>query len=260
VIGRPCDSIKQRTVINDLTRFLKISAVSILLISLLSEIPSAIAKPIKHLAYEGFTVWIDCAIRGLIQFQYAIGADTGNFPRSQDFARYPTVPKKCRQKSTRSYGKGYGRGHMVPANHMDGSQTAILQTNHMTNILPQAHALNEGAWLATEEIIECYRDLEPLQVYGGVIWGRNTKNDRFEKSHGIKTPDYFWKVVVRSDGQALGWIFPNTAAPTYDLLDRYLVTLADLETRIKQTLPIEEWARRAIPTTSWPLPADCNKG
>ncbi|CAK0752970.1 hypothetical protein CCP3SC5AM1_1940006 [Gammaproteobacteria bacterium] len=36
--------------------------------------------------------------------------------------------------------------------------------------------MNRGAWLMTEEIIECYRDISNLEVIGGPIWG----NDEFK--------------------------------------------------------------------------------
>jgi endonuclease G len=49
----------------------------------------------------------------------------------------------------------------------------------MTNILPQAANMNRGAWLQTEEIVECYRDIDELLIIGGVIWGNNPKDDYF---------------------------------------------------------------------------------
>jgi DNA/RNA endonuclease G (NUC1) len=69
-----------------------------------------------------------------------------------------TVSKRP-QKPAKAYGVGYHRGHLVPANHLDGSEETIKASNTMTNILPQTADLNLGAWLQTEEIIECYRDL-----------------------------------------------------------------------------------------------------
>ena len=88
----------------------------------------------------------------------------------------------------------FDRGHLVPANHLDNSPDAIRQSNFMTNILPQASNMNRGAWLQTEEIAECYRDLEPVTVIGGAIWGDNPRTD-FVASHGVATPDEFWKVT-----------------------------------------------------------------
>jgi endonuclease G len=38
--------------------------------------------------------------------------------------------------------------------------------------------MNCGAWLLTEEITECYRDIDELLIMGGVLWGDNP-NDNF---------------------------------------------------------------------------------
>ena len=86
-------------------------------------------------------------------------------------------------------------------NHLDYSSAAIKATNNMTNILPQVANMNRGAWLETEEIVERYRDISELLVIGGVIWGNNPSDDYFVKSHGVKTPDAYWKVVIRGSGQ-----------------------------------------------------------
>ena len=99
------------------------------------------------------------------------------------FALDPKIPKNCQKITAKAYGRSYDRGHQVPANHMDYSAIAIKQTNYMTNILPQAANMNRGAWLQTEKIAECYRDIAELLVIGGVIWGNNEADDYFVKSH-----------------------------------------------------------------------------
>jgi endonuclease G len=120
-----------------------------------------------RLDYEGFTVWLDCQEHGPVKFRYNAQRDSGNAARAADFKLDPYVPKECQQTSTKGYGHGYDRGHQVPANHLDASPTAIKQSNFMTNILPQVAQMNRGAWLATEEIVECYRDIDELLVLGG---------------------------------------------------------------------------------------------
>jgi endonuclease G len=42
---------------------------------------------------------------------------------------------------------------------------------------------------------------DELLVLGSVIWRQNPVDDYFLKSHGIATPDAFWKVVIRGTGQ-----------------------------------------------------------
>ena len=106
----------------------------------------------------------------------------------------------------------------------------------MTNILPQAAAMNRGAWLLTEEITECYRDIDELLIIGGVLWGNNPNDDFFTESHGVKTPDAFWKVIIRND-RAIAWIIPNSA----------------------ESIPVEEYLKHEKPEYSWMIPRGCNK-
>ncbi|BBA33598.1 DNA/RNA endonuclease G, NUC1 [Methylocaldum marinum] len=213
-----------------------------------------------RLDYEGFTVWIDCEKRGAVKFRYNAQHDDGKEPRSDSFRIDPYVPKECQQISAKGYGHGYDRGHQVPANHLDDSAVAIKQSNYMTNILPQVSQMNRGAWKLTEEIVECYRDIDELLVIGGVIWGNNPADDYFVKTHGVKTPDAFWKVVVRGDGRAIAWIVPNTKDAVEKELDRYLVTVADIERLIREKLPVAGDARTTKPKASWVVPIGCDKG
>jgi len=216
-----------------------------------------------ELDYQGFTVWLDCRQRAPVKFRYNAQHDAGNEARAKDFRLDPDVPKECQQISTAAYGHGYDRGHQVPANHLDASPVAIKQSNYMTNILPQTSQMNRGAWLQTEEIIECYRDIDELLVIGGVIWGNNPNDDYFLESHGVKTPDAFWKVVIRGAGQderAIAWIVPNTKEATRKQLDNYLISVDELEKMTGEIIPVADYAKHDKPSASWLIPAGCNKG
>jgi endonuclease G len=191
-----------------------------------------------RLDYEGFTVWLDCEKRGAVKFRYNAQHDGGNEIRDGSFRLDPYVPKECQQTSSKGYGHGYDRGHQVPANHLDASPVAIKQSNYMTNILPQTSQMNRGAWKLTEEIVECYRDIDELLVLGGVIWGNNPADDYFVQSHGVKTPDAFWKVVIRGNGNAIAWIVPNTKDAVEAKLDSYIVSIADIEKLTGEKLPV----------------------
>jgi endonuclease G len=212
-----------------------------------------------RLNYQGFTVWLDCQERAAVKFRYNAQRDDGNEARDGDFRLDPNVPKECQQTSAKAYGPGYDRGHQVPANHLDASAVAIKQSNYMTNILPQASQMNRGAWKLTEDIVECYRDIDELLVVGGVIWGNNSADDLFMQSHGVRTPDAFWKVVVRGNDNAIAWIVPNTKDAVEAKLDRYLVTVADIEKRTGEKLPVSGDARTTKPKASWVVPIGCNK-
>jgi len=221
---------------------------------------------VTKLDYEGFTVWLDCSKRGAVKFRYNAQRDTGNNKRHGSFFLDPKVPKRCQQYSGKSYkaGKGikYDRGHLVPANHLDYSKTAIKASNTMTNILPQAANMNRGAWLLTEEIIECYRDIDELLIIGGVIWGNNSDDDYFIQSHGVKTPDAFWKVIIRgsgSDERAIAWIVPNSKDAKRKQLDKYLVSIKEIERVTGETIPVADYVKQDKPSSSWVLPRGCDK-
>lgn len=213
----------------------------------------------------GFTVWLDCAQRGAVKFQYNAQRDTGDAKRSSSFYLDSKVPARCQQTSTDSYKRPpgdkptYDRGHLVPANHLDHSSEAIKQTNTITNILPQVASMNRGAWKHTEEIIECYRDIDELLVIGGVLWGNDASNDFFVSSHGITTPDAFWKAIIRP-GRVIAWIIPNSEVAKYKVLDSYLVSVRKIEQLTGEKIPVEEFLRDEVPSASWQIPIGCDRG
>ena len=219
-------------------------------------------RNILKLDYPGFTIWLDCEKHGAVKFQYVAQHDSGNAKRYPRFYLDPKVPPECQQTTAEAYGMHYDRGHQVPANHLDASEDAIKATNAMPNILPQAANMNRGAWLQTEEIIECYRDIDELLVVGGALWGQGS-NDYFVHTHGVKTPEAFWKVVIRGTGQderAIAWIVPNSQEATKDNLDRYLVSVADIEGITGEKLPVADYAKHEKPSSSWTIPRGCRRG
>jgi len=223
---------------------------------------SVYASEIKRIDYEGFTVWVGCDKRGAVKFQYNAQHDTGSFKRHKSFHIDPNVSSSCQQLSSKTYkqkGQRYDRGHLVPANHLDYSKVAIRQSNFMTNILPQAANMNRGAWLLTEEITECYRDIDELLIIGGVLWGNNPSDDFFTESHGVKTPDAFWKVIIRND-RGIAWIIPNSMEAKRNKLDDYIVTIQELELVTGESIPVVEYLKHEKPEHSWMIPRGCNKG
>ena len=210
--------------------------------------------------FKLFTDWLSCEERGAVLFYYKTVPDTGNLPRLSSFRFDPEFPRECQQKSSNAYGSIYDRGHLVPANHLDHDSVAIAQSNYMTNILPQYAQLNRGAWLVSEEITECYRDLYDLEVIGGIIMGDDTENDIFLQSHGVRTPDWFWKIIRNLDtDEVIAWIMPNDATAIRSAVDKYLVSVAEIEEKSGFYFPeLSDKQRRSVETISWSLPKGCD--
>lgn len=240
-------------------------------------------------AYTGFSVWLDCTRRGAYRFEYYAFKDCGNFARSSGFRRDPDFPDPppgtpniiaqhyCQQKNGAAYpkhdGVSFDRGHLVPANHLDGNKLAIKQSNFMTNIMPQAANMNRGAWLQSEEIIECFRDIAPLHVLGGVIYDdKSPRKDWFKKSHYVDNPTFFWKIITsqrlwgtESKGtHRVAWLMPNSEFAKRDQIDKYLVSIDELESALAaagqgQSFNMPASEKRLKPTTSPALPKGCDK-
>jgi endonuclease G len=202
--------------------------------------PSANGHRVVRLDHGAFLLDYDCVDRLTLRYGYTLGVDTGQAVRPTVFAAVdPLLPADCpAQSSAASYASvapGWDRGHLVAANHMDASDALIAQTFLMSNIVPQRSLLNQGIWAEAEAMAECWRDVAPVQVAGGVL-ADDPSNDLFRASHGVATPDAFWMVLVSADParpgnqRALAWWVPNIDA-TGTLASRQ-VTIATIESRV----------------------------
>ena len=217
------------------------------------------------LDYGGFKLLYDCDLKSAIRFEYKLDQDTGNFSRPATFNFDPNLSKICAQQlSTSSYASvvsGWDRGHLVASNHMDYDAAYLLSANYMTNIVPQLSSFNQGLWKETENITECYRDIAPIQVIGGVIYS-DASNDFFLASHGIKSPDFFWKTLISTDSKnqiaTISWLFPNQYALAN--LNSHIVSIEELERRFGSDLvglDLESAIKMQKASKSWELPKNC---
>jgi len=100
--------------------------------------------------------------------------------------------------------------------------------------------------------------------YSGNLFACSPANDDyFVQSHGVKTPDAYWKVVIRGTGQdqrAIAWIVPNSQEATRKRLDEYLVSVDELEKVTGEKIPVADYAKHEKPSQSWLIPKGCDKG
>lgn len=219
-----------------------------------------------HQNYSYFNLWVDCDRRSAIKFDYIIWEDSANHSRPSSFYTDPYLPSRCQQKTTSSYASvksGYDRGHLVASNHMDFNATAIKRANYISNMLPQVANMNRGAWLRTEEIAECHREYTDIRVIGGPVWSAGVKNTYFLNSHGVRTPNKYWKVLIKQDYNgnvidAIGWIIPNVTNAYKSSLDNYLESINTIENATGQSIPVPNSFRYMVPTQSWALPSGCD--
>lgn len=158
-----------------------------------------LAKPQYALSYNdarGTPNWVSWRLRA---------ADVGGAERGQ-FEPESQLPKRFRQVFSSDYsGSGFDRGHMCPHGDRAASADASRATFVMSNIVPQSHEMNAGAWNELE--IYC-RSLvrggrRTLYITCGPAGqgGEGASGRRETIGHGkVVVPARCWKVILVVDG------------------------------------------------------------
>ncbi len=157
---------------------------------------------------------------------------------------------------------GYDRGHMAPNHAIASRFGADHQKNTflMSNVVPQAPALNRGVWREVE-----HRIADLWTARWGEIWVVvgciPSENDKKIGKDGVDVPDKFYQIVVAQDGydvrafallfdQDAAWrMWPTQAIATIDEVEElsgfdFLPDLPDF---------IERPLEAGRPTRLWPV-------
>ena len=162
--------------------------------------------------------------------------ETGFRSREDSFEPDPLV--KGRQAYDRDYvGSGYDRGHMAPAADMRWSSQTMKESFYLSNVCPQNHNLNSGAWNDLEKQVRYEaRYYKKVWVVCGPIFEYN--NPRHIGQNHVMVPDSFFKALLarKKDGSyaAIGFIFPNEACVRN--LTFYAMTVDELEEKLGMDL------------------------
>lgn len=165
--------------------------------------------------YEGFTLsfnpsngtpdWVGWEL---------LGTETdGPVSRSNKFHTDREV-KGC--PDTKDYSNsGYDRGHLCPAADQKWSSQAMSDCFYMTNMAPQAHSLNAGAWKTLEEKERLWaRRDSAIVIVAGPIYS-DSDRERIGEA-GVRVPGAFFKVLLApylEEPRAIGFVYPNMRAP-----------------------------------------------
>lgn len=132
--------------------------------------------------------------------------------------------------TTRDYSNsGYDRGHMCPAADQKWSQEAMVDCFSLANIVPQANALNAGAWktLESKERLWAVRDSAILIVAGPVY----SEEDRGRIGNaGVRVPGAFFKVLAApwlDEPRGIAFVYPNMVSPGN--MEHYVMTIREVE-------------------------------
>ena len=132
----------------------------------------------------------------------------GTLDNHYPFSRDPDVsfPKASREDYANT---GWDKGHMAPRADMKWSAKALEESYYFTNICPQDHEMNSGAWRKIEELTRrVARAYGQVWVVCGPLYGDNPRHigparvqvpDRFYKALAVITPDGYATVAFLMD-------------------------------------------------------------
>lgn len=176
---------------------------------------TAPGTPEQIVRYSGMTVSFNPSLHIPNWVAWELTADeaNGTEPRAQKFIADEDVAG-CADPWDYSY-SGYDRGHMAPAADMKWSAEAMRQSFYMTNICPQAKALNSGAWRKLEEKTRQWAMADSAVV----IVAGPVATPPFEEYIGdsrVAVPKKFFKVILApyaDPPRGIGFLMPNGRVP-----------------------------------------------
>ncbi len=128
-------------------------------------------------------------------------ADLGSISRGDDFEPDPTLPFSWVAITSASYSNtGFDRGHSCPSGDRTASASNNQSTFYMTNIIPQAPKLNQGAWNDFENytrglLSSGNEEYIIMGSYGEGGTGANGYVKTIDNGN-VTVPSMIWKVVV----------------------------------------------------------------
>jgi len=190
-------------------------------------IPDSIPSQIKK--YTGFTLSFNIGNHtpNYSAWELLASETEGIAPRADKFWQDSEIDG-CPMHSdyTRS---GYDRGHIAPAADMKWSPDAMHDCFVMSNICPQASALNSGAWNTLEKKQRKWAQRDSaIYIVAGPVYEKSDM--RRIGNTGIRIPSAFFKVIIApyiENPRGIGFIFPNMSSPGN--MQNYSMTIDEVE-------------------------------
>lgn len=165
--------------------------------------------------YDGMDVNFNptCHIPNWVAWELTRDETKGTHPRTNRFYSDPSIPG-CAETYDYAY-SGYDRGHMAPAGDMKWSREAMIETFCLTNIAPQAKALNTGAWKKLEEKCRLWANIDSaIYIVTGPVL--TDKPIEYIGDTRVFVPRRYFKVIISPHAnppRGIGFIMPNSKVP-----------------------------------------------
>lgn len=225
------------------------------------DVPASTPEQIVN--YKGFTVSFNAEAHqpNYVAWELTAAETGGDVTRNVDFAVDRNVVGSAELSDYRR--SGFDRGHMIPAADVKWDAEAMAASHFLTNICPQDHKLNAGAWATLEGNCRQWalRDSAIVIICGPVL------SDVMPRSIGsdgriIPVPERFFKVVAAPYSNppcGIGFLMNNgpvnggvqAAAVTIDEVEAatgfdFFAALPDeIENEIEAQCAYHEWQRKS---------------
>ncbi len=212
--------------------------------------------------YEGFDVSFnpDHKVPNYVSWELTADEARATDASRNDAAFNPDVTVDSSPTLDDYRNSGFDRGHMCPAGDMKWDVQAMRDCFLLTNMCPQAHSLNSGAWKSLEESCRNWavRDSAIIIVCGPILTDKITRTIGNGK---VTVPERFFKVILApyaDPPRAIGFIMPNSTvrggfqntATTVDEIEAitgydFFAALPDeIENRVESTADARTWFKR----------------
>lgn len=209
--------------------------------------------------YTGMTVSFnpDYHVPNWVAYELTADEAQGEEPRYNNFRQDPNV-KGCATPADYK-NSGFDRGHMAPAADMKWSPEAMRESFLMTNIVPQVHNINRGAWSKLEDKCRAHAlaDSVVYIVSGPIL---TDPIDFRLGPTGVAVPARFFKVILSPYADpptAIGFIVPNNdfeggiqvCAVSVDSVERvtghdfFSGLPYDIENELEAKINFHKWSR-----------------
>jgi endonuclease G len=149
---------------------------------------------------------------------------------------------------------GYDKGHMAPDGDQSWDQQVEFESFLMTNMTPQAPALNRGIWKLLETSVRgwVFQGNQNFSIISGAVYAPGDK----QIGKGVVVPHAFYKIVVDdATGQVAGWMFPHVA-PYPNLgndLTKFRMPIQQIEQQAGVRFALPPNASELAPGKEWPV-------
>lgn len=224
-----------------------------------------LSKTKIRLMHQNSTYLLDCNERYAVKAKYRVQPKQplNTNPMTMRFNEQ-RLPDSCKAKSVLMYigpvgiKTSYNSGYLVnPAFTLENSDEN-LAANAMFNVLPMERTIATKHWNDIDKMVFCNSDGLQSIVIAGVGFDNSDNNDFFKDEWGIRTPDVFYKIAIREDGEVLSYLFPNDYRSGNEL-KTYSVSIKSIERALKISInDAPEHLKDKSNRFGWDVVKQCN--